>query len=128
MQQVFSPRAVALTARFYLNYLDPSATPVPLSIGGQSDFLLNVSEGNPNIYSLPSVTIILDDFVSQISAHTNPQTDVLWVFVSDNFALCPDPSYAPQQTSPSGTGALSCYTTSWSWVIDPNQCVLFNTP
>jgi len=124
LESVFSPRGVGLTARFFLNYLDSSVPQEPLSIEGQTDFPLNASEGDQDVYSLPPVIVDLDDFVSQLS----DQTNVLWVFVSDDFSQCPDPSQAivTQQVSPSGTATLSCYTTSWAWVIDPNQCVLFN--
>ncbi len=121
---VFSPRAAPLTARFFLNYLDPGPPPEPLSISGQVDFPLQVSQGDPNIYTLQEQPIALDGFVSLLGSQVN----VLWVFVSDDFSQCPEPIdviQTPQGPS-IGTQTLTCYTTAWNWVIEPSQCPLLN--
>jgi len=130
---VLSPRAAALSARFFLNYGDTTAARapdgglVPLALGGngETDFPLQVSP-DPTIYSLPTEEIALVDFLGQLNSPTN----VLWVFVSDDFARCPDPSSVAltQQTSPSGTQTLECFTTSWSWVIDATGCDFLTAP
>jgi hypothetical protein len=118
---VFSPRAVPLTARFFLNYLDPGPPPAPLSLSGQVDFPLQRSQGDPNLYTLQGQPIALDGFVSQLGGQVNE----LWVFVSDDFSQCPEPIDGPQSPS-AGPQTLTCYTTAWNWVIEPNQCPLLN--
>jgi hypothetical protein len=118
LPQVFSPHQEPLTARFFLNFDDPEAIvqpSQPLSIGGQTDFPLSVQPSDPNSDFLSTQTIPLDDFLAQLS---NP-SNILWVFVSDDFADCPDPS-----TAPSGTQSQTCFTTSWFWLIDLTQCPL----
>jgi hypothetical protein len=123
LPDVFSPRGASLTARFYLNYGDTenAATFQPLALGGngQIDWPLQVSP-IPTLYSLPTQVIPLKDFLGLLDSPTN----VLWVFVSDDFTQCPNPSevVTTPTSSSSNIQTLECFTTSWSWVIDLTGC------
>jgi len=124
---VFSPRQATLTARFFLDYDGATGSGQPLPIGGsgQTDFPLQVSQGDPTLYSLPQRLIPLGAFLDQIDTTT---PNVLWVFVSDDFQDCPDPTKeVPGAQNPSSSvQTLACYTTSWSWVIDLAGCSLLS--
>ncbi len=128
LPEVYSPRAASLSARFLLNYGDTTfAADQPLALGGngQTDFPLQVST-DPHIYVLPTEEIALVDFLGRLDISTN-STNVLWVFVSDDFSLCPSPSsFVPTSSSSSSTQTLDCFTTSWSWVIDLSACALLS--
>jgi len=115
---VFSPRAAPLKASFFLNFDLPTNVEA-LSIDGQTQFALQ-SGGDPQAYFLPNQLIHIDDFITQL----NGQTNVLQVFVGDDLDNCPYPSSVSQtvQASPTSDQTLNCYTTSWTWVIEPFGC------
>lgn len=93
LNEVSSAATGGLTARFYLNYLDPTLGGPPIGNGHDVDYPLRLNQGVTGpipIYTLDPIDLDLTPLVSSLFPENSTKSNLLYVFVSDQFA---DPSF-----------------------------------
>jgi hypothetical protein len=112
---VTSPFGLPLTARFYVNFRNPTVTEEPINVAGVTDVPMTESATPPGEvprydFALTPQTIHLENPDVQSKLITG-EANVLWLWVSDGFLDSTSPTAIPGR-----------YSTSTSWTINLSQC------